>query len=156
VKLEMTIYAALGGGPALARLVEAHHRRCLADEVLNHPFSHQGEPDHLQRLAAYWGEVLGGPALYTERYGDDSRPLAMHAGTGAQDDMGDRFLACFLTALDDAGINPDRHLRQALRDYMTWAVGEYMAVAPHGVAVPEGKPVPRWGWDGLISPTRDR
>jgi hypothetical protein len=45
----------------LLALAAAHHRRCLEDPVLNHPFSHPGNPQHVQRLADYWAEVFGGP-----------------------------------------------------------------------------------------------
>src|SRR5689334_705496 len=64
-----SLYEFAGGAPALERLVEAHHARCLADPELNHPFSHSdGNPEHLPRLAAYWGEVLGGPPVYSQQY----------------------------------------------------------------------------------------
>ena len=55
-----------GGEPAFLALVTAHHARCLADPELNHPFSHPGHPQHLERLASYWAEVLGGPPVYSQ------------------------------------------------------------------------------------------
>lgn len=143
-----TIYEAVGGARAIARLVAAHHERCLQDPVLNHPFSHEGRPDHLDRLAAYWGEVWGGPPVYSERYGGQSAVLTMHASTGAQDDMPDRFLQCFLAALDDADVPADRELRAALRDYMSWAVRDFHQYAPKGSRVPAENTLPRWSWSG--------
>lgn len=146
---QSTIFEAAGGEDAFLRLATAHHRRCLEDPVLNHPFSHAGHPQHLERLAGYWAEVLGGPPRYTEAAGGNSAMLELHARTQAQDDLGDRFLACFLGALDDAGIPEDPELRTALRSYMEWATRDVMAYSPADAVVAGGLPVPRWSWTGL-------
>jgi hemoglobin len=147
-----SIYEAAGGAPAFLRLATAHHARCLEDPVLNHPFSHPGHPQHIDRLAAYWGEVLGGPPTFSTTCGGQSAMLQLHAGMGADDDLGDRFAACFRQAIDDAGLPDDPELRQALRDYMDWATAAVMAVSPEGVRVPDGLPLPHWTWDGVTPP----
>lgn len=144
-----SIFEAAGGADAFVRLATAHHQRCLEDEVLNHPFSHPGHPQHVDRLASYWAEVLGGPPIYSEIAGSDSAMLELHARIQAQDDLGERFLACFITALDDAGLPEDPELRSALRSYMEWAVHNVMAYSPADSLVPAGLPVPRWTWAGL-------
>ena len=56
----VSIYEAAGGELAFLALAAAHHARCLADPVLEHPFSHGVSPDHVERLASYWAEVFGG------------------------------------------------------------------------------------------------
>jgi hemoglobin len=148
-----SVFEAAGGGPAFLALAAAHHQRCLDDPVLNHPFSHGGKPDHLERLAAYWGEVFGGPPTYSRSYGGHSGMLDLHAGTGAEDDLGERFVRCFVTAADDAGLPQDPELRETLQAYMRWAVDEVMVYAPPDSVVETLLPVPRWSWDGLQ--TRD-
>jgi hemoglobin len=40
--------------------------------------------------------------------------LAIHAGEGAPDDMGDRFEACFIQALDDAQLPDDPKFRASM------------------------------------------
>ena len=140
-----------GGEPAFLALAEAHHRRCLEDPALNHPFSHPGHPQHVERLAGYWAEVFGGPPHYSERCGGHSVMLGIHAGTGAGEDFGPRFVACFVQAADDAGLPADPEFRAGLRRYMEWAVGEVLSYSPRGCRVPHGLPVPRWGWDGLVA-----
>jgi hemoglobin len=145
-----TIYEYAGGDPAFLRLATAHHARCLADEVLNHPFSHVGgNPRHVERLASYWAEVFGGPPVFTEDCGGQSSMLGMHAHMGMQADLGDRFLACFVAAADDAGLPEDPEFRDALRAYMRWAVDEVMSYDPPESVVPVGAAVPHWSWDGL-------
>jgi hemoglobin len=119
--------------------------------VLEHPFSHLGNPEHIQRLADYWAEVLGGPPRYSEGFGGHSAMLEIHAGQGADEDLGARFLGCFVKAADDAGLPDDRELRDSLRAYMEWAVHEVLSFSPAGSQVPAELPVPRWGWDGFRS-----
>jgi hemoglobin len=139
-----------GGEPAFLALATAHHARCLADPELNHPFSHPGHPDHVERLAWYWMEVFGGPARFSASCGGHSAMLTLHASTGAGGDFGERFVACFVQAADDAGLPEDADLRAGLRSYMEWAVDEVLSYAPQGSIVPSDQPVPRWSWDGLV------
>lgn len=145
-----SIFEFAGGEPAFERLAAAHHARCLADPVLNHPFSHPDQnPDHVRRLGWYWAEVFGGPPRFSESCGDHSRVLGLHAGMEAQADLGDLFLACFVRAIDDARLPDDATFRRALHDYMRWATAEVMSYSSAGSTVAAGKRVPRWGWDGL-------
>lgn len=145
----VSIFEAAGGEGAFLRLAAAHHQRCLADPVLNHPFSHPGHPQHIERLAAYWAEVFGGPPAYTQETGGHSAMLDVHASTQADAGLGSRFLGCFVGAFDDAGLPTDTELRAALRAYMEWAVADVMRYAPADAVVPAGRPVPRWTRGGL-------
>ncbi len=88
---ERPIYDFAGGRDAFVALAAALHERCLADPVLNHPFSHATDPEHLDHLADYIGEVFGGPATYST-HGGHSHMLAMHASTGADPEMAIRFV----------------------------------------------------------------
>jgi hemoglobin len=145
-----TLYEYAGGAPALLRLAAAHHARCLADPELNHPFSHAGlDPRHVERLAAYWGEVLGGPPEYSRLPASQSGVLQLHAGNGEMGDLGRRFVDCFVAAADDAGLPADAEFRGALRAYMEWAVDDVLAYSAEDAVVPAGRPMPRWTWEGL-------
>ena len=75
--------------------------------------------------------------------------LDIHAGEGADEDLGARFLACFVQAADDARLPDDRDFRAGLRAYMEWAVGEVLSYSPPESSVTAGLPIPRWGWNGL-------
>jgi hemoglobin len=107
-----TLFAALGGAEGVLRLAAAWHERALADEVVAHAFSHGFHPQHTERLAAYWCEAWGGPATYSERYGDESSVVRIHSGNGAHEEMDQRAIACFDQAMDDVGI-ADPPLRRA-------------------------------------------
>lgn len=146
----ITVFEAAGGADALRRLAEAWHARAAADEVVGHAFSHGIDPHHVNRLTAYWAEVLGGPAAYSARYGDDSAVVRLHSGNGAHEEMDRRAIACFDAALEDAGIVDDP-VRGVLHDWFTWATLEQMAAHPDDASsVPDGQRVPRWSWNGLV------
>ena len=59
--------------------------------------------------------------------------LGIHAGQGAGDDFGPRFVACFMQAADDAELPDDPDFRAGLRSYMESAVGEVVSYAPEGL-----------------------
>jgi hemoglobin len=145
-----TLFEFAGGTPAFVALATAHHARCLADPELNHPFSHPDRhPQHVERLAGYWAEVMGGPPAYSDACGDQSGVLRMHAGNGGMSDLGERFVRCFDLAAGDAGLPADPAFRAALHDYMRWAVDDVLAYSAEDAAVPPHAAMPRWGWDGL-------
>jgi hemoglobin len=146
-----SVFDAAGGSDRLHRLAEAWHRRVMADEVVSHAFSHGFHPQHVERLAAYWIEALGGPSAYSDRYGDESTVVRMHSGKGAHDEMNLRAIACFDGALVDAGLADDPALRKVLHDYFAWATTTAM-YRYQGSAndVPDGLTIPRWSWKGLV------
>lgn len=144
-----SIYEFAGGEDAFLAVAAAHHKRFLNDPVLNHPFSHPGRPDHIQRLGRYWAEVFGGPPRYSESYGGHSGMLDIHAGMGADAHLGARFVSCFAQAADDAALPDDPAFRASLRAYMEWAVREVFSYSLLGSKVPSGALMPHWSWSGL-------
>jgi len=145
-----TLYDFAGGNPAFLALATAHHERCLADPELNHPFSHPGQhPKHVERLAWYWAEVMGGPPRFSTECTDQSAMLKLHAGNGDITDLGRRFVDCFVHAADDAELPADPEFRAALKSYMEWAVSEVLAYPGPADEVPADLAVPRWSWNGL-------
>lgn len=148
--MRLTLFEFAGGEPAFLALAAAHHARCLEDPELNHPFSHPDQhPQHVERLAAYWAEVMGGPPSYSQSCGEQSHVLRMHAGNRDMGDLGERFFRCFDCALDDAGFPGDPPFRDALRAYMRWAVRDVLSYSAEDAVVAPGAAMPRWGWDGL-------
>jgi hemoglobin len=144
-----TLYDAAGGVQGLQRLARAWHERVLADEVVSHAFSHGFHPHHVERLAAYWAEALGGPPDYSSSFGDETSVVRMHSGNGPHDDMDRRAIACFDRALADVGL--DGEVGAALHDYFAWATTATMA-RYHDSAddVPPGLRIPTWSWTGLV------
>lgn len=148
--VRLSIYEAAGGRPAFLALANALTERCLEDPVLNHPFSHMGDPQHVEHLASYFGEAFGGPDVYSQSLGGHSAMLSMHASSGAEEGMAQRFAECFIVAMDDAKLPSDPELRRVMSDYIHWAVADVDAYSPIGSVVPEDLPLPQWSWDGLV------
>ena len=139
---------AVGELPALLRLARAWHERCLADTELAHAFTHAPiHPGHSERLAAYWGEALGGPAAYTSTYGTEAEVQRRHAGNGEHDEMNRRAIDCFDRAMTNADLT-DPRVREVLHDYFAWAT--FNTMYRHRTEdIAEGQAVVRWSWDGL-------
>ena|SRR5690349_17039877 len=146
-----SIYDAVGGIDGLMRLAHAWHKLVLEDEVVAHAFSHGFHPQHTERLAAYWAEALGGPAMFTSRHGDETSVVRIHSGNGPHEEMDERAIACFDQALVDVGHARDGRVWRALHDYFAWTTTTTMN-RYHDSAddVPSGLKIPRWSWDGLV------
>jgi hemoglobin len=148
--VKLTIYEAAGGHQAFVALAHASHARCLADPIVSHAFSHGYHPQHLERLAAYWAEALGGQSDYTNSMGDQSGVVRLHSGNGKHVEMDERAQICFAQALDDAGLPDDSRLQSTLKAYFRWAT-EVMAAYPDSPQdVPAGLVLVRWSWDGPV------
>ena len=145
-----TVYEAAGGSEGILRLAEAWHARVMADEIVSHAFSHGFNPQHNERLAAYWAEALGGPAAYSGTYGDETFVVRIHSGNGEHDEMDRRAIACFDQAMQDVGLDANAPVWAVLHDYFAWATTTAMA-GYHESAddVPEGLSIPHWSWGGL-------
>ncbi|MEV6492129.1 oxidoreductase [Actinoplanes sp. NPDC051633] len=145
-----SVYESAGGAPAFRALAADFHARCLVDEQLEHPFSHTGDPHHVEHLAEYWGEVLGGPPVYSTSRLGHSGMLDLHARNGMEPALGEAFVRCFDQAVE-ATLPPDPELRGTLHAYMEWAVGEVKSYDAPDAVVPDGLPIPHWDWSGPVS-----
>jgi hemoglobin len=147
-----TVYEAVGGDDGILSLASAWHARVMADEVVSHAFSRGYHPQHTERLAAYWAEILGGPTRYSELYGDETSVVRIHSGNGPHQEMDHRAIACFDRALVDVDLAGDDRLRQTLHDYFAWVTTTTMSRYPGSAdEVPDHLPTPRWSWNGLVS-----
>src|SRR5205814_9732149 len=113
-----TVYQAAGGRDVLLRVARAWHTRVLKDEVVSHAFSHGYHAQHTERLAAYWGEALGGPTTYSDQYGDETSVVRIHSGNGPHEEMDQRAIACFDQAREGVGLARHEQLRPVLSDYL--------------------------------------
>ena len=120
----------------------------MADEVVSHAFSHGFQPDHVERLAAYWAEALGGPTTYSDVYGDETSVVRIHSGNGPHQEMDRQAIACFDQAMTDVGLSG--LVRTVLHDYFAWATTTTMSRYHRSADdVPDGMHIPHWSWEGL-------
>ncbi|WP_380168130.1 group II truncated hemoglobin [Jannaschia sp. R86511] len=140
-----TLYDWAGGAPALHRLTEVFYDRVLADEVLEPVFRHMG-PHHRAHVADWLGEVLGGPAVYTDRHGGYPAMLAHHLGLAISEAQRVRWAQLVAGSADAAGLPDDPEFRSAFVAYVEWGTRLAMANSAPGASPPPAAPVPRWGW----------
>ena len=146
-----TLYDWAGGSTPLRRFVDAFYDRVEAEPLLS-PFFPGGVAErHRAHVADWWGEVLGGPAAYTEHHGGYAAMLAHHRDLGITPEQRHRFAATVSLALDDAGLPDDPEFRAAVIGYVEWGTRLAMLNSQPGAEVVEQAPVPRWGW-GVAPP----
>jgi hemoglobin len=102
-------------------------------------------------VTAWWVEVFGGPARYTEDVGGYARMLAHHRDLGIDADQRFRFASLMSLAADDAGLPDDPEFRAAFVGYVEWGTRLALHNSQHGADVVAEAPVPRWGW-GVAPP----
>lgn len=145
-----TVFEAAGGNDGLRRLAVAWHRRVMADDVVGHAFSHGFHPHHVERLAACWAEVLGGPSAYSDSYGNKTSVVKMHSGNGEHAEMDRRAIACFDRALADVGLPDNSALWQVAARLLR--LGDHTTMARYHRSaddVPNGLKIPHWLRNGL-------
>ena len=75
---QATLFQWAGGFPALLRLTRRFYEVHVPEDPLLSGLFSQMSPDHPQRVAAWLGQVFGGPPAYSERYGEYDRMISQH------------------------------------------------------------------------------
>jgi hemoglobin len=147
-----TLYDWAGGGEAVRRFIDAFYDRVEQDELLSPFFPGGVTEEHRAHVTAWWSEVLGGPATYTDELGGYASMLAHHRGLAITAEQRHRFASTMSLALDDAGLPADPEFRAAVVGYVEWGTRLAMHNSqPDAPGVVEQAPVPRWGW-GVAPP----
>jgi hemoglobin len=97
-------------------------------------------------VTAWWCEVFGGPARYTDELGGYERMVGKHRDLGITPEQRFRFASLMSLAADDAGLPDDPEFRSAFVAYLEWGTRVAMHNSQPGADVVEHAPVPRWGW----------
>lgn len=142
-----------GGGDAFSRMINAFYDRVERDELLAPFFPGGVSRSHRVHVTAWWAEVFGGPADYTERLGGYERMLAHHRNLAIGPEHRARFVSLMSLAADDAGLPADPEFRSAVMAYLEWGTRIAMHNSQPDAAVAPHAPLPRWGW-GVAPPYR--
>jgi CDGSH-type Zn-finger protein/truncated hemoglobin YjbI len=143
---EPTLFEWVGGLPALNRMTRLFYDKYVPQEPLLQPLFAQMSPDHPERVAAWLGEVFGGPKAYSGHYGGYSRMLSQHVGKGITETQRARWATLLTLSADEAGVPADPEFRSAFMSYVEW--GSRLAVenSTHGAHPPLHMPMPHWNW----------
>lgn len=141
-----TLYEWAGGDDAFARMIDCFYDRVEHDELISPLFPGGVTREHRDHVAAWWQEVFGGPARYTENLGGYEAMLDHHLGLDISVEQRRRFVATMSVAADDAGLPDDPEFRSALLAYLEWGTRLALGNSRPGAGVAAHAPVPRWGW----------
>jgi hemoglobin len=150
-KTPPTLYDWAGGEPAFRKLFTRFYERVADDELLAPVFAHM-DPAHAEHVAAFVGEVFGGPKLYSEAHGGHPAMIRKHLDRSLDNDKRKRWVALLLDCADEIGMPDDPEFRSAFVAYLEW--GSRLAVinsAPGADATIEA-PMPAWGWGEVKGP----
>ena len=142
-----TIYSWGGGSEAFARWLNRFYDLVeLEAPDIAAMFGGRVSEEHRAHVTDWWAEVMGSPAVYTERHGGYEQMLAHHHDLAITAEQRLLFVTLLSRAADDAGLPADPEFRAAIMGYAEW--GTRLAVhnsQPGAQTVPHA-PVPRWGW----------
>jgi hemoglobin len=146
-----SIYEWAGGREAFARWLNAFYDLVEEEPLIAPLFSGTVSDEHRDHVTAWWSEVMGGPAEYTEHHGGYERMLARHRDLAISPEQRLRFVTLLSRAADEAGLPADPEFRAAIMGYAEWGTRLAMHNSRPGADVVPQAPVPRWGW-GVAPP----
>jgi len=140
-----SLYEWVGGTDALAKLFTLFYTRVPEDPLLRDVFAHM-DPAHAQHVAAFVGEVFGGPKAYSAEHGGHPHMIRKHLGRHLSEPQRRRWIELLLDCADEAGVPADPEFRSALVAYLEW--GSRLAVinSQPDAAADEHAPMPAWDW----------
>ncbi|MGZ4166776.1 MAG: group II truncated hemoglobin [Solirubrobacteraceae bacterium] len=147
-----TIYEWAGGRDALARWLNRFYDLVEqeAPEIAA-MFGGRVSEEHRVHVTDWWAEVMGGPAVYSERCGGYEHMLARHHALAITAEQRLAFVTLLSRAADDVALPADPEFRAALMGYAEWGTRLAMHNSHPGAQVVQHAPVPRWGW-GVAPP----
>ncbi len=141
-----TLFEWAGGLPALLRVTRIFYSKYVPEDPLIGPLFANMSPDHPERVAAWLGEVFGGPKNYSERYGGYPRMLSQHVGKGLTEAQRARWVSLMCRSADESGLTQDAEFRAAFVAYLEWGSRLALENSQPGATPPAHMPMPRWWW----------
>ncbi len=140
-----SLYEWAGGLPALEKLTAHFYARVATDPDLGNVFASM-DPEHPRHVAAFIGEVFGGPKTFSERHGGHPEMIRHHLDRKLTEPLRRRWIGLLLDSADAVGLPDDPEFRSAFVAYLEW--GSRLAVinSQPGATVDAHAPMPDWGW----------
>jgi len=146
-----TLYEWAGGSDALRKMIDAFYDRVEQAEMFDNLFPGGVTEEHREFVTAWWAEVFGGPARYTDELGGYENMLRHHLNLEITAEQRAAFVSTMSLAADDAALPADPEFRSALLAYLEWGTRLAFENSQSGSTPPPAAPVPKWGW-GVAPP----
>ena len=141
-----SIFEWAGGLRALTRMTRLFYEKYVPADDLIGPVFARMSPDHPQRVAAWLGEVFGGPKLYSEPFGGYPHMITQHKNRQLTEEIRARWVQLLTLSAQEAGLPNDAEFRSAFNAYLEW--GSRLAVenSQTDSKPPANMPMPHWTW----------
>lgn len=146
-----TLYQWVGGIERLNTLTNRFYERVKLDATLAEIFEGMDEK-HPAHVAAFLGEVFGGPASYTAQHGGHPEMIRKHLNRHLNHDQRKAWIALLLDTADEIGVPDDPEFRSALIGYLEWGTRLAVINSQPDAEVDENAPMPKWGWGEVKGP----
>lgn len=140
-----TLYEWAGGAEALARLFDAFYAKVHDDEILAPVFAGMS-PEHPRHVAAWLGEVFGGPPVYSREHGGHQHMVGRHVGREITEPQRRRWVSLLLDTADEVGLPDDPEFRASLVGYLEWGSRLAVVFSAPGAQPSVPEPMPAWDW----------
>ncbi len=140
-----TLYEWAGGAAAFERLFTAFYQRVREDAELSELFRAM-DPEHPRHVAAWLGEVFGGPAAYSTQRGGHPHMVGMHLGKGITERQRRRWVELLQDAADETGLPADPEFRAAFTGYVEWGSRMAVLLSQPGTRPDPDAAMPAWTW----------
>ncbi|TDE10971.1 group II truncated hemoglobin [Jiangella asiatica] len=140
-----TLYEWAGGAPELERLFTTFYGKVVDDPQLGALFDGM-DPEHPRHVAAWLGEVFGGPAAYSQERGGHAHMVGRHLGKGITEPQRRRWVSLLLDTADEVGLPADPEFRAAFAGYLEWGSRMAVVLSQPGVRPGPAEPMPAWSW----------
>jgi CDGSH-type Zn-finger protein/truncated hemoglobin YjbI len=135
---EPTIFEWAGGLPALTRMTRLFFEKYVPGDPVLAPLFASMPPGLPQEMAAWLGEVFGGPAVAGDQRGGYRRLLARQLSEGLNEEQRRCWVTLLGRSADEAGLPAEPEFRSAFASFIEW---DPLVVSPQ-----EELPAPRWDW----------
>lgn len=146
-----SLYEWVGGAPAIEQLFTRFYERVPSDPLLGPIFAHM-DPDHARHVAAFVGEVMGGPKLYSRDHGGHAHMIRKHLGRSLNETARRRWIELLLDCAQELGLKDDPEFRSAFVAYLEWGTRLAVINSQPGAEAVENQPMPAWGWGEVKGP----
>jgi hemoglobin len=103
--------------------------------------------DHPAHVAAFVGEVFGGPKTYSQEHGGHRAMVMHHLDRRLTEAQRRRWIELLIDAADEAGLPDDPEFRSAFLGYVEWGTRLAKLNSALGPdAEVNHEPMPAWGW----------
>lgn len=140
-----SLYEWIGGSDTLNALTTEFYRRVKSDDLLGPVFAKMDDK-HPEHVAAFIGEVFGGPKTYSLNHGGHPEMIRHHLNRHLSEKQRRRWIAVLLDTYEELDAPHDPEFASSLVGYLEW--GSRLAVmnSQDGADVIIEAPMPEWGW----------